>query len=355
VLNNAKAINELAAMLGVDIPIVQAPMAGFQGHALASAVCNVGALGSIPCALLGPAALQQEMASMSASTTRGYNLNFFCHEMPTVDKALESAWLARLGPYYEELKVSDEDMLPGAVRMPFDHSTADLLSGQPPQMISFHFGLPPKDLFDRVRGLGSIIASSATTVAEARWLEAQGVDVIIAQGLEAGGHRGSFLSRDLAEQSGTFALLPQIVAAVDVPVIAAGGIADAEGVVAALALGAAAAQIGTSYLLCPEATTSSVHRRALRADPPRVTAITNVFSGRPARGIKNRLMEELGPIGASVPDFPLASAGLLPLRRKAEREGLDGFSPLWAGQNVSGCRELPAAELTRELARLIGR
>ena len=352
-MKDRRSSRELMAMLGLDIPIVQAPMAGFQGQLMASAVCNSGALGSIPCALLGPEALQKELATLAAATTRSYNVNFFCHDMPDVDAAIESAWLARLDRYYRELQVGDDDRVAAPLRMPFDHTSADLLGDLRPRMVSFHFGLPSVDLLERVRGWGSVVASSATTVEEARWLEARGVDVIIAQGLEAGGHRGSFLARDLVQQSGTLALLAQLVAAVDVPVIAAGGIADARGVVAALALGAAAVQIGTSYLLCPEATTSPVHRQALRANPPRGTDITNVFSGRPARGIRNRLMEELGPIDESVPAFPLASAALAPLRRKAERLGLDGFSPLWAGQNLSGCREIPAAELTRDLAGAI--
>jgi nitronate monooxygenase len=216
--------------------------------------------------------------------------------------------------------------------------------------VSFHFGLPSEDLLARMRALGSKIFSSATTVDEARWLEARGVDGIIAQGLEAGGHRGMFLSDALTTQLGIFALLPQIVHAVKVPVIAAGGIADARGVAAAFALGAAGIQIGTAYLLCPEATTSAVHRAALKSAAAHHTALTNLFSGRPARGIMNRLMRELGPINAAVPEFPMASAAIAPLRAKAERQGRDDFSPLWAGQNTTGCREMPAGDLTRSLA-----
>ena len=210
--------------------------------------------------------------------------------------------------------------------------------------------LPSAALLARVRAGGSKIFSSATTVDEARWLAAHSVDAIIAQGFEAGGHRGMFLSDDLSTQMGTFALLPQIVRAVALPVIAAGGIADANGVAAAMALGAAGVQVGTAYLLCPEATTSVVHRAALRSDAARHTAVTNLFSGRPARGIVNRLMRELGPIGRAVPDFPLASSALASLRAKAESQGRGDFSPLWSGQNASECREIPAADLTRELA-----
>ncbi len=221
--------------------------------------------------------------------------------------------------------------------------------------MSFHFGLPSADLLDRVRGWGAKILSSATTLDEARWLEAHGVDAVIAQGLEAGGHRGIFLSSDLGTQVGTFALVPQVVKAVRIPVIAAGGIADAKGVAAALALGAAGVQVGTAYLLCPEATTTALHRAALKSDAARVTALTNLFTGRPARGIVNRIVRELGPIGTAVPDFPLATSAIAPLRAKAESLGSGDFSPLWSGQNASGCREIPAERLTREIAGGFGR
>jgi nitronate monooxygenase len=227
-----------------------------------------------------------------------------------------------------------------------------LLADFKPAIVSFHFGLPSPELLARVRAWGAKVLSSATTVDEALWLQAQGVDAVIAQGLEAGGHRGMFLSNDLSTQAGTFALLQQIVQAVRVPVIAAGGIVDANGVAAAMALGAAGVQAGTAYMLCPEATTSSVHRAALKSAQARHTALTNLFTGRPARGIVNRVMRELGPISAAAPEFPLAVAAIAPLRSHAERQGSGDFSPLWAGQNVSSCREVPAAELTRELAGL---
>jgi nitronate monooxygenase len=201
-----------------------------------------------------------------------------------------------------------------------------------------------------VKKMGSKVFASATTVEEALWLEARGADVIIAQGYEAGGHRGMFLTEDLTTQPGIFALVPQIVSAVKLPVIAAGGIADSKGVAAATALGAVAVQVGTAYLLCPEATTSAVYRAALKKkDEARHTAVTNLFSGRPARGIVNRLMRELGPMNACVPQFPFAGSAVAPLRAKAEQAGDSGFSPLWCGQNASGCVELPAAELTRML------
>jgi nitronate monooxygenase len=259
-------------------------------------------------------------------------------------------WRARLSPYFAELGIDPETVATAPARLPFNAAAADLLSEFRPPVVSFHFGLPSAELLARVRRWGARILSSATPVDEARWLEAHGVDAVIAQGLEAGGHRGMFLSADLETQVGTFALVPQIVKAVNVPVIAAGGICDADGVRAALALGAAGVQVGTAYLLCPEATTGPLHRAALKgAAAP--TALTNLFTGRPARAIMNRLMRDLGPISAAAPAFPLAASAVALLRAKAEALGRSDFSPLWAGQNTSGCREVPAAVLTRELAR----
>jgi nitronate monooxygenase len=227
---------------------------------------------------------------------------------------------------------------------------ADVLEDFKPRVVSFHFGLPAPALVARVKGWGARVLSSATTVAEAVWLEAQGVDAVIAQGLEAGGHRGIFLSEDLTTQLGTFALVPQVVKAVKIPVIAAGGIADANGVRAAMALGAAAVQAGTAFLLCPEATTSAVHRAALKGEDARHTALTNLFTGRPARGIVNRIMREVGAIDATAPEFPLATAAIAPLRAKAEAKGSGEFSPLWSGENATGCKEISAGQLVRELA-----
>jgi nitronate monooxygenase len=338
------------AFLGTELPIIQAPMAGVQGAALAAAVSNAGALGSLPCALLGPDAMRAELAALRGGTERPFNLNFFCHEPPRPDAARESAWRSALAGYYEEFGIDPASIPAGPGRMPFDAAAADLLETVKPAAVSFHFGLPPPDLLARVRSWGSKILSSATSVEEALWLEARGVDAVIAQGLEAGGHRGHFLSDDLSVQSGTLALLPQVVRAVKLPVIAAGGIADAKGVAAAMRLGAAAVQVGTAYLLCPESTTGPVHRVALKSMAARHTALTNLYTGRPARGIVNRLMRELGPISPLAPAFPLAVAAVSPLRAKAEALGSGEFSPLWCGQNASGCLQIPAAELTWTLA-----
>jgi nitronate monooxygenase len=340
----------LATLLGIDLPILQAPMAGVQGSALAIAVSNAGGLGALPCAMLGPDLLRQELATLRAQTPKPFNVNFFCHTPPAPDTAREAAWRTALAPAYAELGIDPAAVPAGPGRRPFDQESADILAEFTPAVVSFHFGLPSPELLARVRGWGAKVLSSATTVEEARWLVAHGVDAVIAQGLEAGGHRGHFLSDDLTRQMGTFALVSRIVAAVDVPVIAAGGIADAAGVAAALALGAAGVQVGTAYLLCPEATTSALHRAALKSDSAHHTALTNLFTGRPARGIVNRFMREFGPLDDRVPPFPLATAAAAPLRARAEALGSGAFSPLWAGQNTGGCRDIPAAQLTRALA-----
>jgi nitronate monooxygenase len=343
-------MTSLQSLLGIELPIIQAPMAGVQGGALAISVSNAGALGSLPCAMLSVEAMRKELSAIKAGTSKPFNVNFFCHAPPVVNAEREAAWRSALAPYYRELGLDPGQVPAGPGRSPFAHEAADALAEIRPAVVSFHFGLPADDLLARVRSWGAKIFSSATTVEEALWLQARGVDAIIAQGLEAGGHRGMFLSSDLTTQVGTFALLPQILAAVKAPVIAAGGIADARGVAAALALGAAGVQVGTAYLLCPEATTSAVHRAALKSEAARHTALTNLFTGRPARGIVNRLMKELGPMSSAPPAFPLATAAIAPLRAAAESRGSGDFTPLWSGQNASGCREVPAAQLTRELA-----
>ncbi|HSU82049.1 MAG TPA: nitronate monooxygenase [Thermoanaerobaculia bacterium] len=339
----------LQQLFGIELPVLQAPMAGVQGSALAVAVSNAGGLGSLPCAMLGVDAMRKELEAIRSQTSRPYNVNFFCHTPPEFDAGREAAWRALLAPYYEEYGIDPGAIADGPGRAPFTAEAADALEEFRPPVVSFHFGLPAAGLLERVRSWGARILSSATTVEEALWLEARGVDAVIVQGLEAGGHRGHFLSDDLTVQVGTFALVPQVVAAVKVPVIASGGIADARGVAAAMRLGAAGVQVGTAYLLCPESTTSAVHRAALKSAAARHTALTNLFSGRPARGIVNRVMKELGPINAAAPEFPLASPAIAPLRAKAEGQGRGDFTPLWAGQNASGCREVGAAELTRAL------
>ena len=338
------------SFLGSELPLIQAPMAGVQLSALTIAVCKAGGLGSLPCAMLSVEAMRKELAAIRAATERPFNVNFFVHTPPAADPRREASWRAAFAPYYREYGIDPESIPAGPGRAPFTAEAADALEEFKPAVVSFHFGLPPTDLVRRMQKWGCKILASATTVDEARWLEAHGADAVIAQGVEAGGHRGNFLSDDISTQPGTFALLPQVVRAVKVPVIAAGGIADARGVAAAMALGASAVQIGTAYLLCPEATTSAVHRAALKSEAARNTTLTNLFTGRPARGIVNRVMRELGPINAEAPAFPLATSAITPLRTKAEAQGSGDFSPLWSGQNATGCREIPAGELTRALA-----
>jgi nitronate monooxygenase len=326
-------------------------MAGVQGSALAVAVCNAGGLGSLPAALLDIDDLRAELTAIRAQTTKPFNVNFFCHAEPRADADRVAAWRAALAPYFAELGIDPKTIPAGPRRSPFNLEAANALADFKPAVVSFHFGLPAEDLVARVRGWGAKVLSSATTVDEARWLEGRGVDAIIAQGVEAGGHRGMFLSDAVATQVGTLALVPQIADAVKVPVIAAGGIADARGVQAAMALGASGVQVGTAYLLCPETKSSPVHRAALKTDAARVTALTNVFTGRPARAIVNRAVRELGPISSAAPAFPGAATAIAPLRARAESQGSGDFSPLWAGQNASACREIAAAVVTRELAR----
>ncbi|SDS63682.1 nitronate monooxygenase [Halopseudomonas sabulinigri] len=341
-------------LLGTRLPIIQAPMAGVQNSALALAVCRAGGLGSLPCAMLSAEALVQELELLSAEAAGPWNLNFFAHSNPPAEAAREQQWRAALAPYYAELGLDIEAISAGAGRRPFDAATLELIAPFRPPVVSFHFGLPEAAIIERIKGWGGKVLSTATTLAEGRWLQAHGADAVIAQGLEAGGHRGHFLSTDLSLQMGTFALLPQLVAALDIPVIAAGGIADADGVAAAMALGAAGVQLGTSYLLCPEATTSQLHRAALQSEAAQHTALTNLFSGGAARGIVNRVMRELGPLSETPPPFPLAGGAITPLRSAAEQRGSSDFSPLWSGQNNSGCKAITAAELTLELAAKVG-
>jgi nitronate monooxygenase len=339
----------LEALFGIDLPLIQAPMAGSQLSGLAIAVSNAGGLGSLPCAMLGIDAMRIELDEIRGGTSRPFNVNFFCHAQPPPSDDRVAIWHAALAGYYREFGIDAASIPTGTARTPFTAEIAAALEEFKPPVVSFHFGLPARDLIARVKSWGAKIIASATTVDEARWLEARGADAIIAQGLEAGGHRGMFLSDDLSTQVGTLALVPQIVRSVTVPVIAAGGIADANGVAAALALGAAGVQVGTAFLLCPESTTSPVYRAVLQSENALHTTLTNLFSGRPARGIVNRLIRDLGAMSELAPPFPLAAAAVMPLREHSERNGSGDFSPLWSGQNPRGCKEVPAAQIVREL------
>ena len=338
----------------IRLPIVQAPMANFGTVEMAIGAGEAGALASLPCASLSPEQIRAGVTTIRKAVTGPVNLNFFCHKQSTANVEREAAWRARLLPYYRELGIDPEKQTAGASRRPFDEAACALVEDLRPEVVSFHFGLPDDALLKRVKATRAKIIASATTVTEARWLEDHGCDAVIAMGAEAGGHRGNFLSHDMARQVGTFALVPQIVDAVRVPVIAAGGIADGRGIAATLALGASAVQIGTAYLFCPEAKVSAPHRAALIEASDEDTEITNLFTGRPARGIVNRLMHELGPLSPDLPAFPLAASALAPLKAKAEAEGSGDFSNLWSGQaarlTASLARALSAKELTRQLA-----
>ena len=339
----------LLDLFKVDHPIIQAPMGG--GHIsldMPVAVCGSGGLGSFPCSSLTAAQLRDVVAKIRTQTAKPLNLNFFCH-VTQRDAAVETAWLKRLAPYYAEFDV-DPPQFPANARPPFNAEMCDVIVELRPTVVSFHFGLPEKSLVDRLKATGCLILSTATTVAEARWLEEGGVDAIIAQGIEAGGHRGMFLTSDLASQLGTLVLVPQVVDAVKVPVIAAGGIADGRGIAAALALGASGVQMGTAYLLCPEATISALHRAAIKSAKDQLSAVSNVLTGLPARVLVNRIVREVGPLAAGVPSFPLGAVALGPLRAKAESRGSADFTGLYAGEAAALCRELPAGELTVKLA-----
>jgi nitronate monooxygenase len=353
----------LIDLFKIELPIVQAPMAGAMDWELAAEVAVAGALGSLPCAMLNAGQAREQMQKIRARTRNPINLSFFCHAQPVLNNAREARWRERLAPYYQELAIDPAAPIASSSRTAFDAAMCEAVEDLRPEVVSFHFGFPQPRLLDRLKAARILIMGSATTAAEARWLEEHGADAIIAQGYEAGGHRGIFLrdssaadfasgdfTPDLARQVGTFALVLQVVDAVKVPVIAAGAISDGRGIAAAFALGACGAQIGTAYLWCPEAKISAPHRAALKAARDEGTAVTNVMTGRPARGIINRLIREVGPMSELAPEFPLAAGALAPLRAKAEAQGAGDFSPMWAGQSASlGCA-LPAGELTRKLA-----
>ena len=342
--------NRLTDLLDIEVPILLAPMAGCGGVDLAVAVANAGGLGAYPCAYVTHDKIEKDVGDIRAGTNRPLNLNFFCHKEPVFDAIRQNEWRAALEPYYAEYNAELPKPLSAAPATSFNEDLCALVEKLRPSVVSFHFGLPHPELLQRVRDIGCKILCSATTVDEARQLDTQGVDAIIAQGVEAGGHRGMFLSSDIASQVGTMALVPQIVDAVHVPVIAAGGIADGRGIAAAFALGASGVQIGTAFLRCPEALTSAGHRSALAQSAAHSSVLTNVFSGKPARSIANRLVREQGPMSDKTPDFPLATRELGSLRAASQDKGDDGFTSLWSGQAASLASDKSASEVTNQLA-----
>jgi nitronate monooxygenase len=340
----------LLDLFKTEFPIVLAPMAGVMDHELVIAAAQGGALGSLPCAMIPVEKAREQINIVRQRVSAPINLNFFCHTPVAADPAREAGWKARLAPYYKELGLDPAASVAAANRAPFDEAMCALVEEMKPEVVSFHFGLPDQALVGRVKAAGAMVMSSATTVKEAIWLEENGAEIIIAQGAEAGGHRGMFLTENIAEQPGTFALVPQVVDAVKVPVIAAGGIADGRGIAAAFALGASGVQIGTAYLRCPESKVIAPARAALAQAHDDSTVITNVMTGRPARGVANRVMGEVGPISPDAPAFPHAATALGPLKAAAEKLGKLDFTNLWAGQAVRMGRDMPATELTRALA-----
>ena len=340
----------LVDLLHVEYPIIQAPMAGAMDGDLVAAVSQAGGLGCLPCAMLNAEKLREEVGKIRARTKKPILLNFFCHVAPVPNNAREAAWREKLAPYYREFGIDPAAPVPFANRAPFDEALLEAVVDTKPEAVSFHFGLPAAPLYEKLKREGILVISSATTVAEARWLAEREVDAVIAQGFEAGGHRGMFLTENVSAQVGTLALVPQVRDAVSVPVIAAGGIADARGIAAAFALGADGVQIGSAYLRTPEAKISAPHRAALNAARDDGTVLTNVITGRPARGFINRIIREQGPMSDAPPQFPLAAGAVQPLRAKAEAQGSGDFSPLWSGQAVALGRELGAGDLTRRLA-----
>ena len=340
----------LLDLFRTEFPIVLAPMAGIMDAELVIAASQGGALGSLPCAMLTAEKAREQVNIIRQRVSAPLNMNFFCHTPTDADAGREARWKQRLDPYYREFGLDPATPVNAANRAPFDAAMCRVVEELKPEVVSFHFGLPDQALLKRVKAAGAVVVACATIVREAIWLEENGADVIIAQGAEAGGHRGMFLTRNIAEQPGTFALVPQVVDAVKVPVIAAGGIADGRGIAAAFALGAAGVQIGSAYLRCPESKVIAPARSALAQAQDDSTVITNVMTGRPARGVANRVIREVGPISPDAPAFPYAATGLGPLKAAAERLGKVDFTSLWAGQAVRLGREMPAAELTRALA-----
>ena len=340
----------LMDLFKIEHPIVLGPMAGAVDADLVVEVSEAGGLGSLPVAMLNEAQMRDQIAKIRSRTKKPINVNFFCHKPPVLNNAREHAWRERLKPYYQELGIDPAAPVPSSNRTPFDAAFCAAMEELKPEVVSFHFGLPDAALVKRVKAAGCLVISSATTVAEAKWLEANGCDAVIAQGVEAGGHRGMFLTEDLATQVGIFALLPQVVDAVKVPVIAAGAVSDARGIAAAFALGASGVQIGTAYMFCPESKILPPHRAALKSARDDGTALTNLMTGRPARGFINRVMREIGPVNPIAPDFPLAGGALAPLHVKAQSQGSGDFSTMWSGQAAPLGRAMPARELTKKLA-----
>ena len=338
----------IAERLAIELPLIQAPMAAVSTPELAIAVANAGGLGFLAAGMLTPERFGEQMIAVRRHTNQAIGANFFVHDPPQIDPVREAKLRRRLAPYYDELGIEQPGELAIAPR--FDEAMLEAVLAAGPAVVSFHFGLPEAAAMHALKAAGTLVMSSATTVAEARRLENAGAEAVIAQGYEAGGHRATFASTFEDAQVGTFALVPQIVDAVSVPVIAAGGIADGRGIAAALALGADAVQIGTAFMRCPEAATSDLQRRALARASDEGTSVTRALTGRPARALTNRYVREMrGYDEADLPDYPMIRSLAGPLGAAAAKAGSDDFSTMWAGQAAALGREMRAAQLVATL------
>lgn len=339
--------NRLCDLLGIEHPIIQAPMAGATTPEMAAAAANSGALGSLGCAMFTPERIEQEARRTRSLTNRSINLNFFVHEAPTQDQSKAEKAHAVLASWYEKMDAGDVPE-PFEGHFPFDEAMCDAVIAASPSVVSFHFGLPDAGIVKRVKQAGIVVLSSATSVAEAHWLEQRGVDAVIAQGYEAGGHSGWFLPRGASNVAGTMALVPRIVDSVSVPVIAAGGIADGRGIAAALMLGAAGVQIGSAFLTTPESMISAVHKTAILEASGDDTMLSKAFSGRNARTVANDYASEMDKV-ADWPDFPLVNAMTGPLRKVSAETGKPDAVALWSGQAVGLNREATTAQTVARL------
>ena len=330
-------------LLGIQHPVLQAPMASVATPELAAAVSNAGGLGALGSAMLDPDDLRRQAGVVRELTDRPFQINFFCHRPPMIDPAASEAARAGIEPIYDEFALGPVPH-PRTPEIEFNDARLDALLEIAPKIVSFHFGLPDAPALDACRQAGLRVLASATTVEEARRLEARGVDAIVAQGAEAGGHRGSFLVEGNDGPVGTIALVPQVVDAVDVPVIAAGGISDGRGLAAALALGAGAVQMGTAFVLAEESAAPAEYREALGEARAEGTTITRNFTGRPARALVNRVTEEV----AEPLSYPAQMSLTAPLRAMGE-DAWD-LHPMWAGQGATLARAGGAAEIVKRTA-----
>ena len=345
----ARLITPLAELLGLSVPIIQAPMAGGPSSIeLVTACSAAGALGSFGFAYTQPEEMKKQSAAVRAKTTRPFGINLFGAPLPgDIPDAAQREALGAVAAYYAELGLPAPEPVRAPYGPDFDAQLAALEAIRP-RVFTVHLNALSPARLDKLKAAGIAVGGSATCVAEARQLESLGFDFVIAQGGEAGGHRGTYL-RDPAEAlTGTFALTRLIVRAIRIPVIAAGGIMDGAGVAAVLALGAQAAQLGTAFLPCPESGASQAHKEAVLAAREDITSITEKFSGKPARGIANRFMREMNR-GAAQLAFPAQNSVTGGLRAASSKAANTDFIAMWAGQALALARALPAAELIAQL------